>query len=426
MSSLPVITSIEPSGGPIAGGTTVTITGTGFTHAKGVKFGVTEGTNLTVDGDTKITVKSPAGHAGAVAVTVTTPAGTSVPNAKSQFTFSNPAETDGGATNGNAGFFIDPALSSQLVGSLLNILQTATSPDALEAQNIILRRMALEGDIVGSRIPPPRNITEIGGYINLLGTLNQTDMRSQALAGILSVAGPSQPPGWISNTQMLSFVSVPNDRPAGPAQPTIPLTFLVRSDFSDAIGKALKYFHERGCTLPIASRSVMTLPVSLPGATAPADILPYLGRTLDLVTGAALRDPQNDPLALIRKQGSADPFQIAANVLSAGAVAVAPADYDALQCDATACAPVAVKHKSFVPVAPVLANIGFYPASPLHQPTSLTSTSWAHFTNITGLVGGVTQLGDELSLLYNWNTIINGVFASMLSWVWNGTQFAAS
>jgi hypothetical protein len=38
----------------------------------------------------------------------------------------------------------------------------------------------------------------------------------------------------------------------------------------------------------------------------------------------------------------------------------------------------------------------------------------------------VTKLGDELSLLYNWSAIMSSVFASELTWVWNGTQFASS
>lgn len=45
----PTITSIVPDEGPSTGGTSVTITGTGFTGATGVNFGDTPGTNLVVD-----------------------------------------------------------------------------------------------------------------------------------------------------------------------------------------------------------------------------------------------------------------------------------------------------------------------------------------------------------------------------------------
>jgi hypothetical protein len=320
------------------------------------------------------------------------------------------------------GYYVDPGLTSQIVGSIVDILKSASTPDALEAQNILMRRIALQGDVIGSRIPPPKNISEIGGYINLLAVLKQPEMRGQMLAGILGVAGPSQPLGWVSNNQPLAFVTLPNDRPAGPAQPAIALTFVVRSDFSAALQAAISALHQQGCALPISGRPVVTLPPAMPGALPPADVLPYLGRTLDLAPGAALLDPNNDPLALIRARGSSAAFQIAARVLAAGAVAVAPADYEAVQCNAASCSIIPVTGQ-YVPIAPFLATAGFYPASPLPQPVSTASTSWARFTNITGLVSGVTKLGDELSLLYNWSAINHSVFASGLHTVWNGTIF---
>ena len=70
----------------------------------------------------------------------------------------------GSAAANNLSYYVDPALTSQMVQALIGLVQSAASPDALESQNIILRRMALEGDVLGSRIPPPRNISEIGGY----------------------------------------------------------------------------------------------------------------------------------------------------------------------------------------------------------------------------------------------------------------------
>jgi hypothetical protein len=43
--------------------------------------------------------------------------------------------------------------------------------------------------------------------------------------------------------------------------------------------------------------------------------------------------------------------------------------------------------------------------------------------NVTGLVAGSTKLGDELSLLYRPEQIVNSVFAPMMSWTWDGTTF---
>jgi hypothetical protein len=438
--AMPVVTATSPVSGP--GGTVVTVFGTGLAGATSVGFGSAGSAAPAAVSDTQVSAASPAAGTGTVSVTVTTPAGTSAPTAAAQYTYAagGTASTAGPGVSGSGqiepasvvsqppgvtsqGYYIDPGLSSQLVNSIVNILQSASTPDALEAQNIILRRVALQGDVIGSRIPPPKNISEIGGYINLLATLHEPEMRSQALAGILGVAGPIEPRGWVSNDQLLSMVTLPNDRPAGPAQPRLSLTFVVRSDFSSELQAALTTLHQQGCTLPLSGPPAITLPPATPGGLPPADALPYLGRALDLATAAALVNPQTDPLALARIQGSSSPFQIVSRVLAPGVTGVAPANYDALQCTETSCSIVTVTNGQYVPVEPLLANAGFYPASSLPQPTSTTSTTWAHFTNITGLVPGVTKLGDEMSLLYNLSVINHSAFASALNWTWNGTKF---
>jgi uncharacterized protein (TIGR03437 family) len=74
--SLPVFTSISPSSGPIAGGTKVTITGSGFTGSTVVTFAGTNATSFTVVNDTTITAITPmAFEAGLAQVDVTTPGG---------------------------------------------------------------------------------------------------------------------------------------------------------------------------------------------------------------------------------------------------------------------------------------------------------------------------------------------------------------
>ncbi|MGA8726755.1 MAG: IPT/TIG domain-containing protein [Acidimicrobiales bacterium] len=83
----PIVTSIFPTSGPTIGGTSVTITGSGFTGATAVDFGSNAATGVMVTSDTSITATSPAGAAGTVGVTVTTPVGTSTPSAASGFTY---------------------------------------------------------------------------------------------------------------------------------------------------------------------------------------------------------------------------------------------------------------------------------------------------------------------------------------------------
>ena len=79
--------AVSPNTGPIAGGTSVTITGTNFTGATAVSFGGTAAAGFSVVSATSITATSPAHAAGAVDVTVTTPSGTSATSASDTFTY---------------------------------------------------------------------------------------------------------------------------------------------------------------------------------------------------------------------------------------------------------------------------------------------------------------------------------------------------
>jgi hypothetical protein len=85
---LPTVSTIDPAAGPAAGGTQITVTGTGFSHASAVSFGTAAATGLAVVSDTQLTVISPPGTAGdSVDVTVTTPAGASAASAADLFTY---------------------------------------------------------------------------------------------------------------------------------------------------------------------------------------------------------------------------------------------------------------------------------------------------------------------------------------------------
>jgi IPT/TIG domain/Subtilase family len=83
----PTLTRVEPSEGPPAGGTSVTITGTNFIGVSAVKFGSNNATEFTVNSSTSITATSPAGS-GSVDVQVTTPEGTSAANTGDRFSYS--------------------------------------------------------------------------------------------------------------------------------------------------------------------------------------------------------------------------------------------------------------------------------------------------------------------------------------------------
>jgi hypothetical protein len=352
------------------------------------------------------------------------PGGTSTGGGSGTGTGGSTGGKGGGSSSGGSASASE-AFAANFADSFITMIQNASSGEALEAQDIILRRIALEGDVVPSRVVAPTNVTEVGGYINLLGTLGEVDMRAQVLAGILGVAGPNPPLGWLATPPQLSFAALPNDRPEGALQPTLPLTVPVRSDFLPAVQAALARLHEQGCLVPLlAGPSV--LPSAHANGAPPSDPMPYIGRVLTLAGAAACSEPATDALALARPQGTTGPFEIAAIARGLGAAGIAPANYEALVCTASACAPAALTGAALVFLAPVFAGAGFYPAAPLPQPTSSQDTRWTQLRNITGLVAGTTKLGDELALLYTSTAIAESVFAQATGWVWNGTAFAAA
>lgn len=75
--SAPIITSVSPSSGDIAGGDVITITGSGFTGATNVDFGFRPATLFLVLDDSSISATAPPGTAGTVDITVTAAAQTS-------------------------------------------------------------------------------------------------------------------------------------------------------------------------------------------------------------------------------------------------------------------------------------------------------------------------------------------------------------
>ncbi|MBO9534844.1 MAG: IPT/TIG domain-containing protein, partial [Solirubrobacteraceae bacterium] len=86
----PTVTNLSPNAGPVAGGTSVTITGTNFTSASAVTFGGTNATSYTVVNSTTITATSPARTAGTYDVLVTTPVGgTSANTSADDYTYAS-------------------------------------------------------------------------------------------------------------------------------------------------------------------------------------------------------------------------------------------------------------------------------------------------------------------------------------------------
>jgi hypothetical protein len=134
-SPAPTVTGVSPSSGPAAGGTSVTITGTGFSGASAVKFGTASAASFTVSTATQITATTPAGS-GKVDTTVTTAVSTSAANAADRFTYVVPGQP--AVSLGGSGAFGNQALSTTSSPHTVTVSNVGTGVLAVPAAGISL------------------------------------------------------------------------------------------------------------------------------------------------------------------------------------------------------------------------------------------------------------------------------------------------
>lgn len=80
------------------------------------------------------------------------------------------------------------ANSSANYQALVNkLLEMETSAQMQKIRQLMLLRTALESDVRPTRMPAPKNITELGGYYNLLRKMNQQNMMRQMVASAVGI-----------------------------------------------------------------------------------------------------------------------------------------------------------------------------------------------------------------------------------------------
>ncbi len=183
VAAAPTVTAISPTGGPTAGGTVVTITGTSFTGATAVDFGTTPATNVTVVSSTSITADSPAGT-GTANVTVTTPFGTSATSSADQFTYAAAVAAPTVVSLVRFGFHMQPT-------SL--VLTFSSALDPTPAQNVNNYQIV---DSQGVAIPVSSAVYDASA---LTVTLNPSQLLSLQQSYMLTVTG-TPPNGLTSST----------------------------------------------------------------------------------------------------------------------------------------------------------------------------------------------------------------------------------
>lgn len=326
-----------------------------------------------------------------------------------------------------------PALSAteRAVKALADVIERSTTPEMLRSRQVLGRRMALSGGRAEPRMPPPLNITEVGGYINLLEKMGDRGTIGQLVSAALGVAGPVSPDenDPFTAPPALSFTELANHRPtAGPALATTPLLVRIRSDFAPALSAALASIARAGCTLPLVNIPAALQP---PGVPAPTDLLALIGRAVMIVPEAALKSPDKDPVVIGRPApggNAAGDLRILLRQDPAVGVAAAvqAASFSVVEPAANGAFSEAVRQLKLLDPAGQLAAAGWVAARPIALNSIGADASWARLHNITGLIPGVTRLRDELLNLHTAAAITASNVSALADRVWDGAAFRAA
>lgn len=75
--------------------------------------------------------------------------------------------------------------NTNMMALIAKLLEQEASDETRKYKELILKRIATETDIRPARVPAPMNITEIGGYYNLIK--KDEKLRLQLLASVLGL-----------------------------------------------------------------------------------------------------------------------------------------------------------------------------------------------------------------------------------------------
>ena len=316
----------------------------------------------------------------------------------------------------------DPAGDAVLL-ALTEVIKGATSPEIQQAQAMLLRRLATQGDVIPSRIPAPLNITQVGGYFNLLTDLAETTMRKEMLGAALGLATASVAAGAGGSIPPMHLTSLANDRPAGAAGAAVPLSVAVREDLAAGVTAMVASIHAAGGVLPLWSPP-HALPPST-GTSMPPGPMPYLGRELWLAPTAALTDPATDPIVLGRAATDPAPGYRVGIRVADGTVGAPKLDWTGLVWDTIGGAFVerALGQVTLLPIEAALATTPFAAHRLTVAPGQHGDYEWARLTAVAGLVPGASRLGDELALLWTSQQITDSAYAAHVDALWDGTRF---
>ncbi len=309
---------------------------------------------------------------------------------------------------------------SKAVEALIDVLKTSNDPEIIKTQQMLLRRLATSGDLTMSRNPAPKNITDVGGYLNLLDT--DPAMKKTFISSLLGIPTPLDELEWTLDEPSIPFVSIDNNRPAGSAQPSIPLALKLRFDFSDYFIKARKQLNALNCQLPLVADQPQLPSSAL--VTDKIDMLQVLGRKLSVLPGTLLVNPEEDPIALAKLESDTGSYYQLVLREQGETQNVEEKSWVTLKLENGLIKEQAPANYRYKPIETIMAEAGWYIRDKTQIPTSLSDLGgFDSLINTTGLVKDKTKLVHELDLLFTGHAITTSKIVDQLNATWNGEKF---
>ncbi|MFY9558131.1 MAG: IPT/TIG domain-containing protein, partial [Blastocatellia bacterium] len=237
----PTITSISPTSGSTAGGTSVTITGTNFVTGATVTLGGSPATNVNVTNSTSMTAVAPAHAAGTVSVTVTNPDAQSG-TLTNGFTYSTPppppaptvigVSPNSGSTSGGTAVTISGtnfvagatvtfggAAASNIVVSSSSSISATTPPHAAGSVSVVVSNPdgqsgTLANGFSYSVTPPPPPAPTVSGISPSSGPISGGTQITISGANFVTGATVSLGGAAASNVTVTSATSISAVTPA--------------------------------------------------------------------------------------------------------------------------------------------------------------------------------------------------------------------
>jgi YVTN family beta-propeller protein len=184
----PGVTAVSPNQGPTAGGTSVTVTGTNFTGATTVNFGANPAAIVGSCTATSCTVTAPAGAAGTVDVTVTTPGGISAASAADHYTYIAPPAVTGVSPNAGP---LTTGTSVTITGT--NLTGATTVKFGTNPATIVGSCTATSCTVIapaGTAGTVDVTVTTVGGTSAVVPADQYTYVAPPAVTGVSPNAGP--------------------------------------------------------------------------------------------------------------------------------------------------------------------------------------------------------------------------------------------